>query len=103
MKIRVGIHSGPAYGAMTGGKTKIKYELMGDAVDKAEVVQSSADPGTVLISERVRELVCHRMEGAESNGGDGDAGFSKGFGILDVGKVVGLRANELCKCFVIVD
>ncbi|KAJ3328602.1 hypothetical protein HDU76_009656 [Blyttiomyces sp. JEL0837] len=49
-QIRVGIHSGKAAGFITGGLTKMKYELFGDTVDLAEKVQEKAKPGTVFAS-----------------------------------------------------
>ncbi|KAJ3401431.1 hypothetical protein HDV05_000454, partial [Chytridiales sp. JEL 0842] len=45
MQVRIGVHSGTALGAMTGGQSKIKYELIGEAVDEAEMVQSLGEPG----------------------------------------------------------
>ncbi|KAJ3113390.1 hypothetical protein HDU96_003436 [Phlyctochytrium bullatum] len=55
--IRAGVHSGTARGFVTGGYTKIKYELFGEAVDTAEKVQEIATPGTVFASKRTIELL----------------------------------------------
>ncbi|KAJ3333949.1 hypothetical protein HDU76_000549 [Blyttiomyces sp. JEL0837] len=57
VRIRVGIHSGPASGFMTGGITKLKYELIGDTVDLAEKVQEKARPGTVFASQTTALLL----------------------------------------------
>ncbi|KAJ3304619.1 hypothetical protein HDU76_005173 [Blyttiomyces sp. JEL0837] len=51
VQIRVGIHSGPASGFITGGLTKLKYELIGDTVDIAEKVQEKTTPRKVFASE----------------------------------------------------
>ncbi|KAJ3328601.1 hypothetical protein HDU76_009655 [Blyttiomyces sp. JEL0837] len=50
VQIRVGIHTGPASGFITGGLSKMKYELIGETVDLAEKVQEKAQPGTVFAS-----------------------------------------------------
>ncbi|KAJ3333950.1 hypothetical protein HDU76_000550 [Blyttiomyces sp. JEL0837] len=50
VQIRVGIHSGPVSGFITGGNTKLKYELIGETVDLAEKVQEKAHPGSVFAS-----------------------------------------------------
>ncbi|KAJ3414425.1 hypothetical protein HDV05_006606 [Chytridiales sp. JEL 0842] len=57
MKIRIGITSGRAFGFVSGGLTKVKYELMGSAVVVAEKVQEVATPGNVMISESTRKLL----------------------------------------------
>ncbi|KAJ3325786.1 hypothetical protein HDU76_013124 [Blyttiomyces sp. JEL0837] len=51
IQVRIGIHSGPASGFITGGLTKLKYELIGDTVDLAEKVQEKATPGSVFASQ----------------------------------------------------
>ncbi|KAJ3219413.1 Adenylate cyclase type 4 [Dinochytrium kinnereticum] len=55
--IRAGIDSGTARGFVTGGYTKIKYELFGEAVDRAEKVQEMATPGTVFVSKVTAQLL----------------------------------------------
>ncbi|KAI8847543.1 hypothetical protein BC829DRAFT_418296 [Chytridium lagenaria] len=55
--IRAGVHSGTARGFVTGGYTKIKYELFGDAVDVAEKVQELATPGMVFASKFTTDLL----------------------------------------------
>ncbi|KAJ3408030.1 hypothetical protein HDV05_005158 [Chytridiales sp. JEL 0842] len=57
MQVRIGVHSGTAMGAMTGGQSKIKYELIGEAIDTAEKVQSLGEPGKVMISEKTKEVL----------------------------------------------
>ncbi|KAJ3108973.1 hypothetical protein HDU97_009706 [Phlyctochytrium planicorne] len=55
--IRAGVHSGTARGFVTGGFSKIKYELFGEAVDRAEKIQEMAIPGTVFTSKDTMELI----------------------------------------------
>ncbi|KAJ3333953.1 hypothetical protein HDU76_000555 [Blyttiomyces sp. JEL0837] len=57
VSIRVGVHSGPASGFITGGTTKLKYELIGDTVDVAEKVQEKAHPGSVFASQTTVSLM----------------------------------------------
>jgi class 3 adenylate cyclase len=66
MRIRVGIHSGPSFGTLTGGKTKIKYELIGEAIEIAEEVQSRADPGSVWVSDKTKGLVSEALKMEET-------------------------------------
>jgi class 3 adenylate cyclase/tetratricopeptide (TPR) repeat protein len=51
---RVGIESGPAVVGAVGGGSRIEYGAVGDAVNSASRLQSSAEPGTVLVGERTR-------------------------------------------------
>ncbi|KAI8853770.1 nucleotide cyclase [Chytridium lagenaria] len=46
LKVRIGVHSGTAFGCLTGGTTKIKYEVVGEAMDVAETMEQRATPGT---------------------------------------------------------
>ncbi|KAI8853767.1 nucleotide cyclase [Chytridium lagenaria] len=50
LRARIGIHTGPAFGCLTGGATKIKYELMGEAMEVSEQIERMAEPGTVRSS-----------------------------------------------------
>jgi class 3 adenylate cyclase len=42
---------------LLGGLTKVKYELIGEAVEMAEQIQSNADPGSIYISSKTAEFV----------------------------------------------
>jgi class 3 adenylate cyclase len=57
MKIRVGIATGQGVGFLTGGHSKLKYELMGEVVERAEKVQESAEPGGILVDSVTRDWV----------------------------------------------
>ncbi|KAJ3102114.1 hypothetical protein HDU97_000756 [Phlyctochytrium planicorne] len=57
LKVRIGVFTGTAFGCLTGGTTKIKYELVGEAVDEAEKVEQVAQPGTVYCSETTLNLI----------------------------------------------
>ncbi|KAJ3410726.1 hypothetical protein HDV05_003446 [Chytridiales sp. JEL 0842] len=57
MKVRIGVHSGGAFGFVSGGSNKVKYELIGEAVEIAEQTQSLADPGSIYITSKTAELI----------------------------------------------
>jgi class 3 adenylate cyclase len=40
-----------------GGTTKLKYELLGEAVETAEAVQAQASPGSVYISDTTAQAL----------------------------------------------
>ncbi|KAJ3209228.1 hypothetical protein HDU67_006308 [Dinochytrium kinnereticum] len=61
LKVRVGIHSGTAFGCVTGGTTKIKYELMGESIEVAEVIEQTAVPGTVRASLSTMLLITENV------------------------------------------
>ncbi|KAJ3330488.1 hypothetical protein HDU76_005567, partial [Blyttiomyces sp. JEL0837] len=50
IQARIGIFSGPLYGALIGGKTKLKYDLIGDALDLAVELEQNSIPGRIHIS-----------------------------------------------------
>ncbi|KAJ3416433.1 hypothetical protein HDV05_001591 [Chytridiales sp. JEL 0842] len=94
LRVRIGIHSGPAFGGMTGGRTKIKYELVGEAVDVAEKVQTLADPGSVWVSESTRDIVLDALR-------RGDAIQEPDFDMEETGKSVEVDGGETIKCYVL--
>jgi class 3 adenylate cyclase/tetratricopeptide (TPR) repeat protein len=51
---RVGIESGPAVVGAVGAGSRIEYGAVGDVVNSASRLQSSAEPGTVLVGETTR-------------------------------------------------
>jgi class 3 adenylate cyclase/tetratricopeptide (TPR) repeat protein len=55
--IRVGINAGLAVVGDVGGGQAVEYTGMGDAVNVAARLQSSADPGTILVSEQTLKWV----------------------------------------------
>lgn len=61
-RVRVGINSGLAVLAMVGDEVKMEYTAMGDTANVAARMQSSASPGTVLISADTYNLVRHLFD-----------------------------------------
>ncbi|KAJ3330238.1 hypothetical protein HDU76_006134 [Blyttiomyces sp. JEL0837] len=57
ISMRIGCHTGPAYGAIMGGSKNFRYDLMGDTVIIAEKYQEKCLPDGVCISEATRLLV----------------------------------------------
>jgi class 3 adenylate cyclase len=62
-EIRIGLHSG---GVIAGviGKEKFAYDIWGDAVNVAALMESHAEPGQILISESTYNLVRERFRTA---------------------------------------
>ncbi|KAJ3277934.1 Guanylate cyclase soluble subunit beta-2, partial [Blyttiomyces sp. JEL0837] len=48
---RIGIFTGALCGALIGGKTKLKYDLFGDAYDFAVELEQNSIPGKIHISQ----------------------------------------------------
>ena len=57
LRIRVGINTGPVVVGTVGTDIAHEYTAMGDAVNVAARMQSSAEPGTVLVSGATHRLV----------------------------------------------
>ena len=55
-EISMGIHTGAVVAASTG-KKKISYELKGETVNIASRIESSSEPGKIIVSEMTRELI----------------------------------------------
>ncbi len=60
--VRVGIHTGPVVVGEVGTDLRVEYTAMGDAVNLAQRLQSTAAPGTVLISGDTQRLVAPWFE-----------------------------------------
>jgi len=55
--VRVGAQTGPVVVGAIGAGSRIEYAALGDAVNTAARLQSSAEPGTVLVGDGTRRLV----------------------------------------------
>lgn len=55
IKLRVGINTGPVLAGYVGARGE--YTVIGDAVNIASRLETNADPGTIIIGERTRQLV----------------------------------------------
>ncbi|KAJ3019816.1 hypothetical protein HKX48_001743 [Thoreauomyces humboldtii] len=50
LKMRIGLHTGPAHGAIMGGPKNFRYDVMGDTVINAEKTQERCPVGEVSIT-----------------------------------------------------
>ncbi|KAJ3129359.1 hypothetical protein HK100_008674 [Physocladia obscura] len=57
ISMRIGINSGPCYGAIMGGDQNFRYDLMGDTVTNAEKIQEHCELAEVYISEATFNMV----------------------------------------------
>lgn len=61
--IRIGLHTGGVIAGIVG-KKKFTYDIWGDAVNVAALMEAHAEPGRILISDSTYGRVCHRFEAA---------------------------------------
>ncbi|MGH2662733.1 MAG: adenylate/guanylate cyclase domain-containing protein [Actinomycetota bacterium] len=59
--VRVGVATGPAVAGVIGQR-KFAYDLWGDTVNLAARLESTCEPGRILLSERTAELLEDRFE-----------------------------------------
>jgi class 3 adenylate cyclase len=59
--MRVGVATGPAVAGVIG-RRKFAYDLWGDTVNLASRLEANGEPGRILVSEAVAELVGDRYE-----------------------------------------
>ncbi len=60
--VRVGINTGLVVVAEVGTDLRVEYTAMGDAVNVAARMESSAKPGTILITEATKKLIQNDFE-----------------------------------------
>jgi adenylate cyclase len=56
LKLRIGIHSGPAVAGVIG-RSRFAYDLWGDTVNVASRIQHAAKPDEIQLSNATRELL----------------------------------------------
>jgi class 3 adenylate cyclase len=59
--LRVGVASGPAVAGVIG-RRKFAYDLWGDTVNLASRLEASGEPGRILVSEAMAELLADRYD-----------------------------------------
>jgi adenylate cyclase len=59
--IRVGVATGPAVAGVIGQR-KFAYDLWGDTVNLASRLEASGEPGRILVSEAMAQLLADRYE-----------------------------------------
>jgi class 3 adenylate cyclase len=59
--VRIGVASGPAVAGVIGQR-KFAYDLWGDTVNLASRLEASGEPGRILVSEAMAELLSDRYE-----------------------------------------
>jgi class 3 adenylate cyclase/tetratricopeptide (TPR) repeat protein len=62
LQIRVGLNTGPVVVGHIGSDQRLEYTAIGDTVNVAARMQSTADPGTVRITAATQRLVAHAFE-----------------------------------------
>ena len=72
LKLRIGIHSGPAVAGMIG-RSRFAYDLWGDTVNVASRIQHAAKPDEIQLSNATRELLganfsCTQVGDVETRG-----------------------------------
>jgi guanylate cyclase len=61
LEVRIGIDTGPVVAGVIG-RAKFIYDLWGDTVNTASRMESHAVPGTIQVTERVRDVLGDRYE-----------------------------------------
>ncbi|MDP6699820.1 MAG: adenylate/guanylate cyclase domain-containing protein [Candidatus Latescibacteria bacterium] len=61
-QIRIGIHTGPAVVGRIGTDHRMEFRAVGDTVNLVSRLESSAEPGQILISATMRELVAGQAQ-----------------------------------------
>ncbi len=59
-EVRIGIHTGPVMAGIVG-KKKFTYDIWGDAVNVASLMESNGEAGRIVISENTYHHVKHEI------------------------------------------
>ncbi len=60
-EIRIGLHTGGVIGGVVG-KKKFAYDIWGDAVNMAAMMEANTEPGNILLSDSTANRVRDRFE-----------------------------------------
>ncbi len=65
LKVRIGLNTGLVVAGAVGGDQKQDYTVLGDAVNLAQRMESSAKPGDVLVTHETQKATAQRFEYAD--------------------------------------
>ncbi len=88
-RIRAGVNTGPVIVGNVGSDLRYEYTALGDAVNVAARVQSSAEPGSVVISGATQQFVSTTFDFADL----GDVELKGKADAVRLYRVLGLRAT----------
>jgi class 3 adenylate cyclase len=60
--IRIGVYSGYVFAGVIGGQKRFKFEVFGDAIDKATLLESHGVVNRIHVSESVYQQTCNEVK-----------------------------------------
>ncbi|OUM60587.1 hypothetical protein PIROE2DRAFT_13604, partial [Piromyces sp. E2] len=60
--IRIGVYSGYVFAGVIGGQKRFKFEVFGDAIDKATLLESHGVVNRIHVSQSVYEQTCEEVK-----------------------------------------
>ena len=60
--IRIGVYSGYVFAGVIGGQKRFKFEVFGDAIDKATLLESHGVVNRIHVSQSVYEQTCNEVK-----------------------------------------